>query len=121
MLMNAKTISLAAVVDLLEPGMTVYVPGVSGESLAFYEALKAAPHRAAGVRFTGVHFPGINNTHYLNLHPTTRQRGYFMQPHFRGDGRAPRVELLPIDYRGVWYDLANEIEIDLALAHVSEA
>lgn len=120
MVMNAKTISLAAVVDLLKPGMTVYVPGVSGESLAFYEALKAAPYRAAGVRFTGVHFPGINNTDYLNLHPTTRQRAYFMQPHFRGDGRASRVELLPIDYRGVWYDLANEIQIDLALAHVSE-
>ena len=119
--MNAKTISLAAVVDLLRPGMTVYVPGVSGESLAFYEALKAAPERAAGVRFTGVHFPGINHTDYLNLHPTTRQRAYFMQSHFRGEGCAQRVELLPIDYRGVWYDLANEIEIDLALAHVSEA
>lgn len=118
--MNAKTISLVAVVDLLKPGMTVYVPGVSGESLAFYEALKAAPHRAAGVRFTGAHFPGINHTDYLNLDPTTRQRAYFMQSHFRGKACAPRVELLPIDYRGVWYDLANEIEIDIALAHVSE-
>ncbi len=118
--MNAKTVSLAAVVDLLRPGMTVYVPGVTGESLAFYEALKAAPERAAGVRFTGVHFPGVNTTDYLNLHPTARQRAYFMQPHFRGAARAPRVELLPLDYRGVWYDLAHEIEIDLALAHVSE-
>jgi acyl-CoA hydrolase len=118
---HAKKIGIDAVVDLLKPGMTVYIPGVSGESMAFYEALRAAPERAAGVRFTGVHFPGINHTDYLNLHPTTRQRAYFMQSHFRGDERAPRVDLLPIDYRGVWYDLANEIEIDLALAHVSEA
>jgi acyl-CoA hydrolase len=118
--MNAKTISLSGVVDLLKPGMTVYVPGVSGESLAFFEALKAAPERAAGVLFTGVHFPGINNTDYLNLDPTTRQRAYFMQSHFRGEGRASRVDLLPIDYRGVWYDFANEVEIDIALAHVSE-
>jgi acyl-CoA hydrolase len=118
--MHAKSISLAAVVDLLEPGMTVYVPGVSGESLAFYEALKAAPERAAGVRFTGVHFPGINSTDYLNLHPGARQRAYFMQSHFRREGCARRVDLLPIDYRGVWYDLAHDVEIDLALAHVSE-
>ena len=121
MLINTKTINIAAVVDLLRPGMTVYVPGVSGESLAFYEALKAAPERAEGVRFIGVHFPGINTTDYLNLHPTTRQRAYFMQAHFRGSKRAQRVDLLPIDYRGVWYDLANEVEIDIALAHVSEA
>lgn len=117
--MNAKNINLAGVVDLLKPGMTVYVPGVSGESLAFFEALKAAPHRAAGVRFTGVHFPGINHNDYLNLDPSARQRAYFMQPHFRGEDAAPRVELLPIDYRGVWYDLAHETTIDLALAHVS--
>ena len=120
MSITTKTISLAGVVDLLRPGMTVYVPGVSGESLAFFNALKAAPERAAGVRFTGVHFPGINYTNYLDVHPTTRQRAYFMQPHFRGADHASRVELLPLDYRGVWIDLAHEIEIDLALAHVSE-
>ena len=116
---TTKTISLAGVVDLLRPGMTVYVPGLSGESLAFFEALKAAPERAAGVRFTGVHFPGINHTNYLDLHPTTRQRAYFMQPHFRGAEHAQRVELLPLDYRGVWIDLEQEIDIDIALAHVS--
>lgn len=116
---NTKSIDLAALVELLEPGMTVYVPGVSGESLAFYAALRAAPQRAAGVRFVGVHFPGINHSDYLHLDPSTRQRAYFMQPHFRGADSAARVELLPIDYRGVWFDLANEIEIDLALAHVS--
>src|SRR4051794_39122273 len=75
---KAKSIDLTALVDLLRPGMTVYVPGVSGESLAFYDALKAAPHRAAGVRFVGVHFPGINHTDYIHLDPTTRQRAYFM-------------------------------------------
>lgn len=117
--MSAKSINLAAVVDLLRPGMTVYVPGVSGESLAFYEALREAPERAEGVRFVGVHFPGINHSDYLNLHPKANQRAYFMQPHFRGKARAERVELLPIDYRGVWYDLSNDVDIDLALAHVS--
>lgn len=117
---NAKTLSLAGVVDLLRPGMTVYVPGVSGESLAFYAALAAAPERAAGVRFTGVHFPGINHTDYLRLDPAARQRAYFMQAHFRDPANAGRVELLPVDYRGAWCDLANDVEIDLALAHVSE-
>lgn len=116
---DANMVSLADVVDLLRPGMTVYVPGVSGESLAFYAALAAAPERAAGVRFIGVHFPGINQTDYLKLHPMARQRAYFMQAHFRAPDYVGRIELLPVDYRGAWYDLANDIEIDLALAHVS--
>lgn len=119
-MIKTPTATLARIVDLLRPGMTVYVPGVSGESLAFFEALQATPHRAAGVRFTGVHFPGINRTDYLNLHPEAQQRAYFMQSHFRTPACISRVDLLPVDYRGAWYDLAN-VPVDLAIAHVSSA
>lgn len=110
---------MAAVVESLRPGMTVFLAGTSGESLAFAEALAARPERAAGVRFAGVLFPGINHTAYVGLHPEARQRAYFMMPAFRPGFLDGRVELLPVDYLGAWRDLAG-LEIDLAIAQASE-
>ena len=68
-----QRLSLEQVLDRFRPGSTVYVPGMSGESLALYEALRARPEAARGVRFVGAHFPGINRSDYLGLHPETRQ------------------------------------------------
>lgn len=109
----------AAVVAQLRPGMNVFVPGVSGESLAFYQALQANPQAAEGVRFVGVHFPGINRSDYLGLHPTARQRGYFMQPGLRAGLADGRGQLLPLDYPGIWADLSEAVSIDLAIVQVS--
>ncbi|BAL27225.1 acetyl-CoA hydrolase/transferase family protein [Azoarcus sp. KH32C] len=117
--MRPQRLSMAEVVRGLRPGMTVFVPGTSGESLAFAEALKADPGAAAGVRFVGVLFPGINDTAYVGLHPEARQRAYFMMPGFRPGFLDGRVELLPVDYLGAWRDLAN-LDVDLAIAQVSE-
>ncbi|AZN49990.1 MULTISPECIES: acetyl-CoA hydrolase/transferase family protein [Pseudomonas] len=110
--------SAAAVVALLRPGMNVFVPGVSGESLAFYRALQAEPGAAAGVRFIGAHFPGINTSDYLGLHGEARQRGYFMQPGLRAGLADGRAQLLPLDYPAIWRDLLT-LDIDLAIAQVS--
>lgn len=118
--MSTATARMQDVVARLRPGMTVYVPGVSGESLAFHEALTQKPEAASGVRFVGVHFPGINRSDYIGLHPLTHQRSYFMQPSLRsafGDGRA---ELVPLDYPGIWRDL-EQLPIDIAIAQVSPA
>ena len=111
--------SAAALVASLEPGMTVYVPGVSGESLAFHDALRADPARCAGIRFTGLHFPGINHNDYLGLHATTRQRAYVMTPSLRAGLADGRTELLPLDYPGIWRDLATHGAIDLAVAQLT--
>ncbi len=111
--------TLQDLVAALRPGMTVYVPGVSGESLPFYAALKAQPEAANGVRFVGAHFPGINRSDYLGLHPQARQRGYFMQPGLRAGFADGRAELLPLDYPAIFRDLAEDVAIDLALAQVS--
>lgn len=111
--------SLQDVVASLRPGMTVYLPGVSGESLPLIEALKAQPQAAAGVRFLGAHFPGINRFDYLGLHPQARQRAYFMQPWLRPALLDGRAELLPLDYPGIFRDLAEEVEIDLAFSQVT--
>jgi acyl-CoA hydrolase len=112
-----QRLDLEQVLDRFQPGMTVFVPGMSGESLALYEALRARPDAARGVRFVGAHFPGINRSDYLGLHPEARQRGYFMLPAFRKAGA--RAELLPIDYPGAFRDLANLAPVDIAFAQVS--
>lgn len=111
--------TLEAVVAGLRPGMNVYVPGVSGESLAFYDALQNNPEACNGVRFVGVHFPGINHSDYIGLHPTARQRNYFMLPGLRQGFDCGRAELLPLDYQGIYRDLAGMEDIDIALVQVS--
>ena len=115
---SPKRLSLTQILDLLRPGMTVYLPGVSGESLAFLAALKERPEAANGVCFTGVHFPGINRSDYLGLHPQARQRAYFMQPGLRAGFSDGRAELLSLDYPGIYRDLSQHADIDLALAQV---
>lgn len=114
-----QTLSVEAVVASLRPGMTVFVPGVSGESLAFHAALKAQPEFTAGVRFTGLHFPGINRSDYLGLHAEARQRGYVMTPGLRAGLADGRAELVPVDYPAIYRDLASNVEVDLAIAQVS--
>ena len=118
----ATTLSYSSpreVVSRLRPGMTVFIPGVSGESLPFHEALLRDPERAAGVTFVGVHFPGINRTDYLALHPTTRQRAYFMSPAMRAALSNGRVDLMPLDYPGIIRDLEQNVSVDIAVAQVS--
>ena len=95
------------------------MPGVTGESLALYAALQAQSQAAAGVRFVGVHFPGINRSDYLGLHPQARQRSYFMQPALRAGLQSGRVELLPLDYPGIFRDLSDQLSIDVAFAQVA--
>jgi acyl-CoA hydrolase len=99
--------------------MTVFVPGMSGESLPFYAELARNPERAAGVTFAGVHFPGINQTNYLALHPTCRQRAYFMSAAVRSALGEGRVDLMPLDYPGIVRDLEQQLTVDVAVAQVS--
>lgn len=110
--------SFADVVNLLEPGTTVFLPGLSGESLAFFAALQKAACKADGVRFAGVHFPGVNQSDYIGLHPNATQRAYFMQPHLRTAIEQARVELMQVDYPGAVRDL-RQLTIDVAVAQVS--
>ncbi|MGD0506117.1 MAG: acetyl-CoA hydrolase, partial [Steroidobacteraceae bacterium] len=111
--------SAAGAVDRLRPGQMVYVPGVSGESLPFYEALRNDADHARGITFVGVHFPGINRSDYLALHPSARQRAYFMSPSVRAAMPSGRVDLMPLDYPGIVRDLEEDLPLDVALAQVT--
>lgn len=108
-----------SVLDRLRPGMTVFVPGMSGESQAFFEALQARPDATAGVRFVGVHFPGINTNDYLALDPTTKLRAYFMTPSLRRGLAESRAELVHLDHPRIYRDLADCGDIDMAVAQVA--
>jgi acyl-CoA hydrolase len=105
-------------VETLRPGTNVYVPGMAGESLSFLRALQAAPERAEGVCFLGVHFPTVNRSDYAGLHPRARQRAYFMSPLLRAGMQDGRVDLLPLDYPGAFRDLQAST-IDLAVFQVT--
>lgn len=112
-------LTLPEVLSRLKPGMTVYVSGMSGESTALYEALQANPAAAAGVRFVGALFPGINRSDYLGLAPDARQRAYFMLPGLRKGLLDQRAELMPLDYPGIYRDLGRLPEIDIAFVQLS--
>lgn len=110
--------SAAEILNEFRPGMTVYLGGMSGESLALYAALQQRPEAAAGVKFVGAFFPGINRSDYLGLHPTTRQRSYFLMPGLRAGFADQRAELLPLDHPAIFRDIAAQ-EIDLAVVQVA--
>ncbi len=116
--MPAK-LTLAQAAGRLKPGMTVYVSGMSGESTALYQALQANPAAAAGVRFVGALFPGINRSDYLGLAPDARQRAYFMLPGLRKGLLDRRAELMPLDYPGIYRDLGRLPQIDIAFVQLS--
>lgn len=113
-----RTLTLDEVLDLLRPGTNVFVPGMSGESLALYAALEQRPDAASGVRFLGAQFPGINRSDYVGLHPRARQRAYFMTPGLRAAMAEDRGEWLPLDYPGAWRDL-TALDVDIAFAQVT--
>lgn len=104
---------------LLRPGKTVYAPGVAGESDVLVEALRAAPHCCAGVRFVGVWLPGINRCDYATLHPEARATAFFVGPEQRESFAAGRIDYLPISYFAIWQVLSAQVPVDVALLHVS--
>ena len=111
--------TLASILSRFRPGNTVYVQGLSGESVSFYKALQENPQAAMGVRFVGVHFPGVNRSDYIGLHPSAQQRAYFMLPGLRGAFSSGRAELLPLDYPGIFTDMAEHLSIDIAVVQVA--
>ncbi len=114
-----KPIAAADVPALLQPGMRVYAPGLSGESNLLVDALRAAPQCCASVHFVGVWLPGYNNIDYAGLDPTARATAFFVGPVLRHSFAAGRIDYLPISYYAVYGYLRDKAAVDLALLHVS--
>lgn len=107
------------IVERLQPGMSVFLPGLSGESLALHTALTACPEKAEAIHFVGVHFPGVNRTNYIDLNRTARQTAFFMQPQLRRALAEGRVDLLPIDYPKIFAHLRDCEAPDIAVVQVA--
>ena len=112
--------SLAAVADLISPGMRVLLHAGQAECLALQALLRADPERCAGVTFVGLFIPGINGFDYACLTPTTRVESVFVPPVARASFVAGRHVLLPLHYSGVPGYLARN-PADLAILHLPPA
>ncbi len=110
---------LDALLDRLKPGLSVYVPGASGEPLALRAALSADPERAAGVKFIGCLVPGMNDFDYAALTPTTELTTFLMPPATRASFEAGRVRLIPLPYSEIAEHLALRAEYDVAIFHLA--
>ncbi|MDR3511176.1 MAG: acetyl-CoA hydrolase/transferase C-terminal domain-containing protein [Caulobacteraceae bacterium] len=110
---------MSDLLDQLKPGLSVYLPGATGESLALRAALAADPERAAGVRFVSCLVPGMNDFDYAALTPSTRCTTFLMPPAMRASLEAGRVRLLPLPYSEIAEHLAARAEIDVAVFHLA--
>jgi acyl-CoA hydrolase len=114
-----KTEGVSALLDELRPGISVYLPGASGEILALADALSREPHRAEGVLFTSCLVPGINESlDYAGLTPNTRMTTFMLPAVMAPSLAARRVSLVPLTYHGAALHIAAQ-QFDLALAHVA--
>lgn len=112
-------IAAAEFPSLLRPGITVYVPGLAGESAVLASALRAAPAACAGVRFIGVWLPGINRIDYAGLDPRARATAFFVTRDMAPSFAAGRIDFHPISYFEAYRFLGDRAPIDLAVLHTS--
>ncbi len=108
-----------ALLEELRPGMSVYLPGASGEILALAQALADDPERARGVDFTSCMVPGINETlDYAALTQSTRVSTFMLPAVMTAGFASRRVSLLPLGYYSAARYLAEQT-FDLVLAQVA--
>ncbi|MCI3180876.1 acetyl-CoA hydrolase [Caulobacter sp. CCUG 60055] len=112
--------TLRQALDRIRPGMTVYVPGATGEALALRAALAAEPDRLDGVRLVGCPLPGMNEFDYAALHPNARATVFMLPEGLRPSFEAGRVEVAPLAYSRIAAWLAAA-PIDIAFVQVAPA
>jgi len=93
-----KTGNDAELLQLLRPGMTVYIAGSSGEPTKALEILAAAPQRCAGINFITSFVPGINRFDLSTLGQEAQFTMFFMHPSLQTPEAEGRVRLLDIPY-----------------------
>lgn len=114
-----KPIAADDVPGLLRPGMTVYAPGLAGESPVLVAALRVAAQACAGVRFIGVWLPGINRVDYAGLHPQARATAFFVTRDMAASFAAGRIDFRPLSYFETFRYLRDRATIDLAILHTA--
>jgi len=117
--MTSPSRSAASLTGHFKPGDRVFVAGLTGESQAVLDELRQHPQRVAGVEFTSVQLPSIDQADYLSFHPESRLRAFFMTPAMRRGLLQRRASLHPLDYTAIAGYLRDAQPFDSVIAQFS--
>jgi len=106
------------IIELLRPGMTVFVQSSSSEPLSLLDAIASNLDACKGVHFIACQIPGLNRTDFAGLHPEAHFTGLFVTPEIVRSYKAGRVRFMPLSYSGMYRYLESQ-PIDLALIQVT--
>ena len=115
-----KTGNDVELLQLLKPGMTVYIAGSSGEPTKALEILASAPQRCAGINFITSFVPGINRFDLSTLGQEAYFTVFFMHSSLKTPEAEGRVRFLDIPYSKIARWL-HDHPPDLAIAQLSES
>lgn len=98
--MSEKSIleTFTAYRQILPQHARIYVAGCSGEPLPLADTLGKDPTLAADLTFLGIWIPGVNQTDWAGLHPTTEAESIFVSPALRASFDAARTHFMPLSY-----------------------
>jgi 4-hydroxybutyrate CoA-transferase len=106
------------ILNLLSPGMRVFVHAGASLPRDFTDALSAEPERARGVEFVGAFIPGVNIFDFAALAPDARMVTTFGGAFHRKSPARARIHVLPKGYMSFVRYLADQ-EFDLAILHLA--
>jgi 4-hydroxybutyrate CoA-transferase len=106
------------ILDLLAPGMRVFVHAGASLPGDFTDALAAEPERARGVEFTGAFIAGVNDFDFAALAPQARMVTTFGGGFHRKSPASERIHVLPKGYMSFVRYLAEQ-EFDLTVLHLA--
>jgi acyl-CoA hydrolase len=113
--MNVRPLPSAYLTEHFRAGDRVFAAGLTGESALLRDELRAFPARAAGVEFTSVQLPGIDQTDYVEIHPEASSQAFFMTPRARAGLIQRRTALHALDYTGIARHLLDAAPFDCAI------
>jgi 4-hydroxybutyrate CoA-transferase len=114
-----KIISPSEFVELLRPGLKVFIQGCTAEPAALLEALTDAPQQSRGVEYFGVPLPGFNRFDPAALHREARMTTFFMTPELRRSAAADRIRFIPMHYSGIYRYLRAMPDLDMLLVQAA--
>jgi acyl-CoA hydrolase len=106
------------ILNLLSPGMRVFVHAGASLPRDFLDALSAEPERARGVEFVGAFIPGVNTFDFAALAPDARMTTTFGGAFHRKSPARERIRVLPKGYMSFVRYLADQ-QFDLAILHLA--
>jgi acyl-CoA hydrolase len=113
-----KETSPRDILNLLLPGMRVFVHAGASLPRDFTDALSAEPERARGIEFVGAFIPGVNTFDFAALAPDARMVTTFGGPFHRKSRARERIHVLPKGYMSFVRYLADQ-QFDLAILHLA--